>query len=197
MEPGKLSCPHCGSENTSSLPLVYQRSHATGTAVHRGVVGYDVEITTTTYSDGSSSSKETGRTPVYGNIVHDTYTETDLAKEIAPPQAPQLKQESYDTWTTGCVGCGCVMPLVIFFLVLFIEYAVHVHLSNRDQQVIMALGVITLAAYLVYARIGTRRRNIAAKKEYDAGMQEYHRKMEIWQKLYICNRCGHRFVVDE
>ena len=61
----------------------------------------------------------------------------------------------------------------------------------------MALGVITLAAYLVYARIGTRRRNIAAKKEYDAGMQEYHRKMEIWQKLYICNRCGHRFVVDE
>ena len=84
----KFNCPHCGSDNTVSVPLAYKRGHATGTATHMEVVGYDVQTTTTTYSSGYSETHETGRTPIYGPVKHDTYTITDLAAEVSPPEEP-------------------------------------------------------------------------------------------------------------
>ena len=42
MESSNLACPNCGSENTVSVPLVYKRGHATGTATHREIVGYEI-----------------------------------------------------------------------------------------------------------------------------------------------------------
>ena len=38
MEISNLACPNCGSENTVSVPLMYKRGHATGTATHKEIV---------------------------------------------------------------------------------------------------------------------------------------------------------------
>ena len=90
----KFNCPHCGSDNTASMSLVYRRGHATGTAVHTEVVGYDVTTTIHTRSDGSTYTDES-RSPCYGNVTRDTYTETDLAKEAQLQQALLAIKQRY------------------------------------------------------------------------------------------------------
>ena len=112
MENNHLACPNCRSENTAAVSLVYKRGHATGTATHREIVGYDVETTTTTYADGSKTTEETGRHAVYGDVTRPTYTVTDLAREIAPPPEPKLRQLEHDTLTVGCISFGCLLPIL-------------------------------------------------------------------------------------
>ena len=41
MNDNKFDCPHCGSSNTASMQNLYKTGHATGTATHTGVVGYN------------------------------------------------------------------------------------------------------------------------------------------------------------
>lgn len=191
MESNHLTCPHCGSDNTASVPLVYKRGHATGTATHREIVGYDVETTTTTYSDGSTKTEETGRTAVYGNVTRPTYTVTDLAREIAPPQEPTLSQREHNTMTHGCLAFGCLMPIVAFILE-FVAYRIS-----------GLAGMGNLLAWLVAALIiwklwndrrNTNDANRASKEEYEREMEAYHKKVAAWEKRFICMRCGHIFT---
>ena len=125
MDANKYSCPNCGSGNTASIPLVYKRGHATGNATHREVVSYNVQTTTTTHSQGHKETEETGRTPVYGNVTRPTYTETDLAKEVAPPtppDEPQLIQSGYDFVALGCGSIGCLFPFLMLVAYVILKY---------------------------------------------------------------------------
>ena len=156
MENRILSCPHCGSDNTASVPLVYKRGHATGTATQQEIVGYEVETKTTTYSDGSKETEETGRHAVYGDVTRPTYTITDLAREIAPPQEPNLIQREHNTMTNGCLAFGCLMPI----LMLILEYVVY-RMSGISG---MTNLLCWLLAAIIIWKLWNDRRNTNAHK---------------------------------
>jgi len=190
MEISNLACPNCGSENTVSVPLMYKRGHATGTATHKEIVGYDVETTTTTYSDGSKKTEETGRHAVYGDVTRPTYTVTDLAREIAPPPEPKLKQLEHDTMTVGCVSFGCLLP-ILSLVISLVAYKFS-KLSGLEN------ALTYIAAALVIWKLWndrrtTNKKNRTQKEEYDQAMEEYTRRLAEWEKLFICMRCGHIF----
>ena len=172
-----LACPNCGSENTVSIPLMYKRGHATGTATHKEIVGYDVETTTTTYSDGSKKTEETGRHAVYGDVTRPTYTVTDLAREIAPPPEPKLKQLEHDTMTVGCVSFGCLLPILslIISLVAY-KFSKLSGLENTLTYIAAALVIWKLWN----DRRTTNKKNRARKEEYDQAMEEYTRRLADW-----------------
>ena len=172
MEISKLACPNCGSENTVSVPLMYKRGHATGTATHKEIVGYDVETTTTTYSDGSKKTEETGRHAVYGDVTRPTYTVTDLAREIAPPPEPKIKQLEHDTMTVGCVSFGCLLP-ILSLVISLVAYKFS-KLSGLEN------ALTYIAAALVIWKLWndrrtTNKKNRTQKEEYDQAMEEYTR----------------------
>lgn len=190
MENNHLACPNCRSENTAAVSLVYKRGHATGTATHREIVGYDVETTTTTYADGSKTTEETGRHAVYGDVTRPTYTVTDLAREIAPPPEPKLRQLEHDTLTVGCISFGCLLPIL----------SLVISLAAYKVSGLSGLGnaLIYIAAALVVWKLWNDRRNIneknrTLKKEYEQAVEEYSRRLAEWEKLFICMRCGHIF----
>ena len=191
MENRILSCPHCGSDNTASVPLVYKRGHATGTATQQEIVGYEVETKTTTSSDGSKETEETGRHAVYGDVTRPTYTITDLAREIAPPQEPNLIQREHNTMTNGCLAFGCLMPI----LMLILEYVVY-RMSGISGMTNLLCWL--LAAIIIWKlwndRRNTNAQNRASKEEYDRAMKAYHQNIAAWEKRFICMRCGHIFT---
>lgn len=198
----KFRCPHCGSDNTASFQVVYKRGHATGTAVHTEVVGYNVETTTTTYEDGYSETKETGRTPVYGDVKHDTYSMTDLAAEVAPPEEPKEP-------TKEDLGC---LSTIIFYLILFaislcITEQILKFLPIESTWLNLLLGIPIWWFFIVnigkiFVKInlkvsGIEQRYEMALQEYNESLADYKEKYREWEKSYICMRCGHRFYVDD
>ena len=191
MENRNLACPYCGSDNTASVPLVYKRGHATGTATHREIVGYDVETTTTTYSDGSKKTEETGRHAVYGDVTHPTYTVTDLAREISPPQEPTLAQREHNTIATGCVAFGCLMPI----LMLVLEFVVYKFSGISGMTNLLIRLLVAIIIWKLWSdRRNTNVQNRLNKEEYARAMAEYHKNIAAWEKRFICMRCGHIFT---
>ncbi|MCH3960414.1 MAG: hypothetical protein LKE51_14225 [Selenomonas sp.] len=207
MDANKYSCPNCGSGNTASIPLVYKRGHATGNATHREVVSYNVQTTTTTYGDGHKETEETGRTPVYGNVTRPTYTETDLAKEVAPPtppDEPQLIQSGYDFVALGCGSIGCLFPFLMLVAYVILKYFIKTPMTQSAWDNVSYLIFATVVFLVVYNIYTTKKLNTRHKKEhaiameeYKKQMEEYYRSVEDWQHLYICNRCGCKFRVDD
>lgn len=194
----KFKCPHCGSDNTVSIPLVYKRGHATGTATHTGVVGYDVKTTTTTYADGRSETKETGRSPIYGNVTRDTYTITDLAKEIEPPKTPEkpLPEES-----------GCLINTISYILsssISFLGSFVLVGTFFKEKGFIFLPIIFIVSTFLLFSIFSSIGRKISGKNKhykialenYERALARYHIAYRKWEKGYICMRCGHRFYVE-
>ena len=163
MENNHLACPNCRSENTAAVSLVYKRGHATGTATHREIVGYDVETTTTTYADGSKTTEETGRHAVYGDVTRPTYTVTDLAREIAILSLV-ISLAAYKV--SGLSGLGNALTYIAAALVIWKLW------SDRRS---------------------INKKNRTLKKEYEQAMEEYSRRLAEWEKLFICMRCGHIF----
>lgn len=51
-------CPNCGSENTRSVPLVYEEGHYSGSQVAKEVIGQTIQMETTTYADGHKETRE-------------------------------------------------------------------------------------------------------------------------------------------
>ncbi len=198
----KFRCPHCGSDNTASIPLVYKRGHATGTATHTEIVGYDVKTTTTTYADGHSETKETGRTPIYGDVKHDTYTMTDLAAEVAPPQKPQ-KPAKEDIG--GFMSALCI--LLIFGISFFITGRILNFLPIESTFICLFLGLIiwwlfNSAIARIFDKIyfnlsGINQRYAVALQQYHESLANYRKDYKAWKKSYICMRCGHIFYLDD
>ena len=196
MEPGKLNCPNCGSENTSSIPLVYKSGHGTGTAVHREVVGYDVKVETTQHFDGHIETKEVGNRPIYENVSHTTHTMTDLAREVAPPSEPKLKEMPNSLVSVGCGAIGCLMPITLTIIYFVAKYQ-----FNKDiwawMDYLMYAFIACTVFYLIKAYPGMKKANEAVQSENDAEMARYRNRLEAWSRSYICNRCGHKFVVED
>lgn len=197
----KYNCPNCGSDNTASIPLVYSRGHATGTATHTEIVGYDVEKTKTTYADGHSETKETNRTPIYGDVTYPTYTITDLAREVAPPEEPKKPTpEEFGCFLNGMIGC-----ISVYISAKIVDF-----IYNLVQNIFGGIGffigivlvlVLSLILYgllggLVYTISGRGRRHEQNLQIYEQEMQTYRAKYAEWEHSYICMRCGHRFYID-
>lgn len=197
----RLNCPHCGSDNTVSVPLAYKRGHATGTAVHTEIVGYNVETTTTTYGDGHTSTRETGRTPIYGNVKHDTYTMTDLAREIAPPEEPEKPTRedigSFTSWIGVFVIFGSSFFITGEILSLF---SFNSGITNFFIGFIMWCG-LNYAGAKIFDKIwfditGKNKRYKQALEDYDKELLNYREACRNWENSYICMRCGHRFFIE-
>lgn len=196
----KFNCPHCGSDNTASMSLVYRRGHATGTAVHTEVVGYDVTTTIHTRSDGSTYTEES-RSPCYGNVTRDTYTETDLAKEIAPPEEPKEPEREQ----TGCfmVGVGIVTGLGVAVEVT--RFVANCFAWGHDFETVCYVVLTWCLAFFVFCIMidpvwdsisGKNRRFAKAMAKYQEEMAEYQEQYAYWQHLYICMRCGHKYYLE-
>lgn len=200
MNDNKFNCPHCGSDNTASVQMIYKTGHATGTATHRGVVGYDNVYKTTTYADGHSEKKLESSTPIYGDITEQTEEITELAKEIAPPVEPQLNIT--DESSFGCLGCFFTGVLVWggFNILASIFFAV---ISNGSiweviKLALLVYGPIILLIYIIdKIRSKKKLKKIEEQKSLHAqAMQKWERDMELWRSEWICFKCGQRFRVD-
>ncbi|SFW48024.1 hypothetical protein [Selenomonas ruminantium] len=197
----KFNCPHCGSDNTALIPLVYKRGHATGTAVHREVVGYDVETTTATYSNGQSETYETGRTPIYGDVKHGTYTITDLAAEIAPPNEPI--KPIRDTKRSFVSELGVLFMLYVAYLVTKLISPVFSLGEDLISLIIKFTiwGIVWLVLVHFFDKIwdivsGKNAKYEKLLQKYEEDLYNYQQECIAWEKSYICMRCGHRFYVE-
>lgn len=196
----KFDCPNCGSSNTASMSLVYKRGHATGTAVHNEVVGYEVTTVTHMRSDGSTYTEES-RSPRYGDVKRDTYTETDLAKEIAPPVEPKKPERE----EIGCLmeGLGIVTGMGIA-----VEVARTMSNIFGWGQDFSTVGYVILtwcgALYLFCKMMaplwkfitGKNHRFAVAMANYQADLVAYREKYAHWKHMYICMRCGHKYYLE-
>lgn len=204
----KFNCPKCGSDNTASIPLVYKRGHATGNATHQEVVGYYVSQKTTTYADGHKETEDIGHSPVYGEVYHPTYTETDLAGEIAPPQQPKMPvMEADGSFICGVKGLTAFyISYVVFTPILaFIQSALQMtHATKGLIFCLISLSIIGVSAYGLYQCFdkawcfvsGKKRRFDQAMIDYDEAMEQYRKNYEVWEHFFICMRCGHKFYVE-
>ena len=197
MNDNKFNCPHCGSNNTASVQMVYKTGHATGTATHTGVVGYNNTYKTTTYADGHSEKKLESSTPIYGDITKQTEEITELAKEIAPPVKPQLNIPD----EFGCLGClGCFFTGVLalgginFLVSIFIEVIANRSIWEVIKPYLLVYGPIILLIYIIY-KIRSRQK-LKKIEEQKQAMQKWERDMELWRNEWICLKCGHKFRVD-
>ncbi len=198
----KFDCPKCGSENTASIPLVYKRGHATGNATHQEIVGYYVSQKTTTYADGHKETEDIGHSPVYGEVYHPTYTETDLAGEIAPPQQPQMPVMEED----GCFICGVkgIFSLVMAWKVVVVIFFNILNLDETGLRKFVYLVIICVLTCILYSCLGKvwyavsgkKRRFKQAMIDYAEAMEQYRENYEEWEHLFICMRCGHKFYVE-
>lgn len=198
----KFNCPKCGSDNTVSIPLVYKRGHATGNATHQEVVGYYVSQKTTTYADGHKETEDIGHSPVYGEAYHPTYTETDLAGEIAPPQQPQMPVEEDD----GCFICAVKGIISFYFGFGSAEIIARFFSWGKEFGITVLYAVLTGILFIcgIYWLIdkiwgivsGKKRRFKQAMTDYVEAMEQYRKNYEEWEHLFICMRCGHKFYVE-
>ena len=90
--------------------------------MHREVVGYDVKVETTQHFDGHIETKEVGNRPIYENVSHTTHTMTDLAREVAPPSEPKLKEMPNSLVSVGCGAIGCLMPITLTIIYFVAKY---------------------------------------------------------------------------
>lgn len=179
------SCPHCGSDNTIAMHVAYSNGHATGTFMRNQVVAY-------------REDSEGHRTPVYANVQHQTNTTTDLARMVAPPQKPVLKQEEYNTVSMGCFSIGCLIPILGSLICGILGYFIYdPALRESIPTSLFWLMIILLVVFLISNRIKTKKKNQAAREQYARDMEKYNRDLEIWYHRYICMRCGHKFIVNE
>lgn len=211
----KYNCPECGSGNTQSAKIEYERGHITTTWTQRECVGYNVEKTKTTYADGHVETKETGRTPIYENVLHSRVDLTDLAREIAPPSAPILPSKA-----DGCfirVVKGILSVGISFYLSAYLVVAV---MRGITQNISPDAGFLAMFAILgghfssiliflvvagiVYVFLGKIWFEFSGNKQkYEQEMQIYNEQMKKykelyaqWEHLYICLRCGRKFYVE-
>lgn len=198
MEHNAFTCPNCGSDNTMMMSMVYANGHATGKMMNYEVVGYNVEHETVTRSDGSTETKEVGRSPVYGNVSRPAHMTSDLAKMVAPPEKPVFKPVDNDNWFIGCGSIGCLFP-IIGLIGTMIAYHEIPDKAQADS-VMNVVGYIFLAAlflFLMMNRRKTKNKNKKIKEQYDRDMEEYNRALEEWRHYCICMRCGYRFRIND
>ena len=70
-------------------------------------------------------------------------------------------------------------------------------LSDSFLNALATILIIATVAYLVSDRRSTTKFNKDALANYNQQMEKYKHDYAIWEKLYICNRCGNIFRVDD
>ena len=223
--PNKYTCPHCGSENTSSVPLVYKGGHTTGHATNRELVGYtDVKTEVTVHADGSTSTKTSGGDAVYGSVTRPTESYSDLARTMPPPTKPEFHEKKREAGEfLGCITflfcAGVVVSIGIYVFDNF-DFIRNV-LINSETWLKAELGktttsVLGLAVVFISWFFATgcmtgllaelhnkffamiyKAENQRRREEYEKNMEIYRQERWEWEHSYICLRCGHRFFVDE
>ena len=190
MSKGKYVCPNCGSENILSVPQQYERGHAEGVVTRREKVGY---------SDTIRDGKVVSSTPIYGDVSHPTYSDTDLAKRLAPPRKPVPPTPPVHKRKMGCI----VIALFIMFGLTIPEGLLQLFLRNDPSEVCISIGFM-LIVYLLwrcFPKFGKQKRLEQEEREayeravaaYPHQMEEYNKRLYEWQHSYICERCNSVF----
>ncbi|WP_294160223.1 hypothetical protein [uncultured Selenomonas sp.] len=133
-------------------------------------------------------AKEKGPYPGFGS---------ELAQKIAPPPAPRLKQQEHHTVRDGCASVGCLIPTLMMIVSVALYFALGEEASDVLIPVVALLLLGGLAYYLVRTRKATTQANAAYEADYEREKQAYEKAHAEWEKLYICNRCGKVFPVEE
>lgn len=88
------------------------------------------------------------------------------------------------------------MPITLTIIYLVAKYQ-----FNKDiwawMDYLMYAFIACTVFYLIKAYPGMKKANEAVQSENDAEMERYRNRLEAWSRSYICNRCGHKFVVDD
>ena len=202
----KYTCPHCGSENTMSVPMAYKSGHVTGYATGREIVGYtDVKVKVTVHSDGSTSKKTSGGDAIYGDVTRPTESYSDLARTIQPPAAPRWYQEEHETALMGCGLIGCALPLLFTAIIIvglileFLDILPKNTMSSISRQLdYFAYFLLACVIYfLVKKRISVNKENAMRRERYEKEVSLYRQQYLEWEHTYICLRCGCQFIVED
>lgn len=151
------------------------------------------------YQCPACGSEDTASVPLVYSKEKGPYPgfESALAKKIAPPPAPYLKQEEYHTARDGCAGIGCVVPVLLSVVSLVLYVSTGSETSNSLMPVFTVLFLVGLAYYLIRTRKSVKQANEDYAAEYEREKEAYEKARAEWEKLYICNRCGKVFPVEE
>lgn len=190
MSTGKYVCPNCGSENILSVPQQYERGHLEGVVTRREQIGY---------SDTIKDGKVVSSTPIYGDVSHPTYSNTDLAKRLAPPRKPVPptpppvhKRKS-----------GCLMMILIFFGICIFNDLVDWLYGYRLFDVYSGTGfmIVVYIIWRIFPKSPKQKQLEREEREayeravaaYPHQMEEYNKRLYEWQHSYICERCNSVF----
>lgn len=195
MSTGKYVCPNCGSENILSVPQQYERGHSEGVVTRREKVGCS-----NTVRDGKIVSS----TPIYGDVRHPTYSDTDLAKRLAPPKKPvQPTPPPVHKRRPGCI-LGTILAILLFsFIVCIIHGLIDWLLGGSLFDLYFGVGAIAVLYIIerIFPKSPKQKRLEREEREeyeralaaYPHQMEEYNKRLYEWQHSYICERCNSVF----
>lgn len=191
MSTGKYVCPNCGSENILSVPQQYERGHAEGVVTRREKIGY---------SDTVRDGKVVSSTPIYGDVSHPTYSNTDLAKRLAPPKKPVQP----DPPPVHKRKMGCLMSILFFFFTIVVLHGVVDWLLGYFPfDIYFGVGsmIVLYIIWRIFPKSPKQKRLEREEREeyeralaaYPHQMEEYNKRLYEWQHSYICERCNSVF----
>lgn len=201
-------CPNCGSENTRSVPLVYEEGHYSGSQVAKEVIGQTIQMETTTYADGHKETREVGRSPIHGDVKRSAEGTTDLASKLKPPLKP-TRAKRIDkhlvcggVLTAGCTSIGCVTPLLL--LAVYFGGSYFFPETEIDWTIVkyVIIAIVVVSIFRGYRKGKQEEKHddearALYEQRFDNSWKNYQQKKSDWEHSYICMRCGHVFVLDE
>jgi hypothetical protein len=172
--PDSLNCPHCGSDQTQKLSVIYEA----GTSV------------ATTKSTGSGVILTGGGdfAPVFTRGTSTRLEQTQLALRSRPPEMRPLPTDQ--TLIATCLTC------VIYFPFLLIGMSM---LSPLDPSESLWLFTVCVTACvwipipLFVHRHFSRQRPVVERKRTEIAESNRDR-MIAWNNSYCCHKCGTMFI---
>ena len=98
-------------------------------------------------------------------------TQSLLAKKLSPPANPSAN------------GCGCVLAIIAIIVLIFVSIIVGVNSSGLIGWAIFIFGSIFIS--------------VLAVKMFTMKHPEYDEELRVWNKKWVCNRCGTVFILDQ
>ncbi len=198
MSNDKFKCPHCGSDNTRNVEVIYREGHSTGTARSREITGFTAVKTSVRIDYGGEKHvSQSGGDAIYEDVERPVVTTSDLARTIAPPPHPNLELEKMPSiWQSIGIFLFTV-PVYYIGAVIILFYFLPSVWNFLPTSAIIIFCILFSLFTASFERIINTRTNKERQQKYDAEMPAYRKAYDHWRHHYLCLRCGHKFYVDD